>query len=156
MEFDMNVFDCFMNQALLGVGDKEHFNAMTIGWGALGTMWGKPSCTVYVRHSRYTHELLEDTDIFTVSFFDPKYKKNMVVYGQKSGRDTDKEAISGFTLEKKGEGVGFKEAKKTLVCRKLYKQTLDTNLMPQDIVEKHYPNGDVHDMYIAEVLEIID
>ena len=58
--------------------------------------------------------------------------------------------------EKKGEGVGFKEAKKTLVCRKLYKQTLDTNLMPQDIVEKHYPNGDVHDMYIAEVLEIIE
>ena len=32
MEFDMNVFDCFVNQALLGVGDKEHFNAMTIGW----------------------------------------------------------------------------------------------------------------------------
>ena len=31
MEFDMNVFDCFVNQALLGVGDKEHFNAMTSG-----------------------------------------------------------------------------------------------------------------------------
>ena len=46
MEFDMNVFDCFVNQALLGVGDKEHFNAMTIGWGALGTMWGKPCCSL--------------------------------------------------------------------------------------------------------------
>ena len=106
----MNVFDCFVNQALLGVGDKEHFNAMTIGWGALGTMWGKPCCTVYVRHSRYTHELLEGTDIFTVSFFDPKYKKNMVVYGQKSGRDTDKEAI----LRRKVKVLALKKQKRRL------------------------------------------
>ena len=69
MEFDMNVFDCFVNQALLGVGDKEHFNAMTIGWGALGTMWSKPCCTVYVRHSRYTHELLDPSlEVITTIF----------------------------------------------------------------------------------------
>ena len=32
-------------------------NTMTIGWGALGNIWGKPVFTVMVRHSRYTHEL---------------------------------------------------------------------------------------------------
>ena len=34
-------------------------NTMTIGWGALGNIWGKPVFTVMVRHSRYTHELIE-------------------------------------------------------------------------------------------------
>lgn len=33
-------------------GDK--YNAMVIGWGALGTCWSVPTYTVYVRKSRYT------------------------------------------------------------------------------------------------------
>ena len=43
-------------------------NTMTIGWGALGNIWGKPVFTVMVRHSRYTHELIEAHNEFTVSF----------------------------------------------------------------------------------------
>ena len=28
--------------ALLTAGSKEKFNSMTISWGGMGTMWGKP------------------------------------------------------------------------------------------------------------------
>lgn len=30
----------------------EKFNSMVIGWGGLGTIWGKPTFTVYVREHR--------------------------------------------------------------------------------------------------------
>ena len=33
-------------------GDK--FNSMVIGWGHLGTLWGRPTFHVYVRQSRDT------------------------------------------------------------------------------------------------------
>lgn len=42
------------NWALLTAGTADDFNTMTISWGMLGTLWGKPAATVYVRESRYT------------------------------------------------------------------------------------------------------
>ena len=35
--------------ALLTAGDENGFNTMTVSWGAMGFMWGKPSVTVYIR-----------------------------------------------------------------------------------------------------------
>lgn len=42
-------------------------NTMTIAWGSLGFMWGKPIFTAMVRPSRFTYELLEKSGEFTVS-----------------------------------------------------------------------------------------
>ena len=39
--------------AVLTAGEKEKFNAMTISWGGLGTIWNKPVVTVYVKPIRY-------------------------------------------------------------------------------------------------------
>ena len=43
----------------------------------------------------------------------------------------------------------------TLVCRKLYAQEMDLAAMPEEIVSRHYANGDMHTMYIGEVLRVI-
>ena len=60
MEFTTDVLSVFDKKwALLTAGDKEKFNTMTVSWGGLGTIWGKPVATVYVRKSRYTHEFME-------------------------------------------------------------------------------------------------
>lgn len=65
-------------------------NTMTIGWGALGNIWGKPVFTVMVRHSRYTHELIEAHNEFTVSFpLTAAFSKALGLCGSKSGRDMD-------------------------------------------------------------------
>lgn len=45
----------------------EKFNSMVIGWGHLGVIWNLPTITVYVRQSRYTKTLLDETLEFTVS-----------------------------------------------------------------------------------------
>lgn len=44
--------------ALLMAGDKTEANAMTIGWGSTGQIWGndRPSITVYVTQNRHTHQ----------------------------------------------------------------------------------------------------
>ena len=40
------------------VGSKEKSNAMTIGWGGIGTLWGRTALTVYVAEKRYTKEFI--------------------------------------------------------------------------------------------------
>lgn len=142
-------------KALLTAGTGNDFNTMLIGWGALGTMWFKPAATVYVRESRYTKEFMDKQDIFTISFFDEKYMKDEMILGTKSGRDGDKIALTSLTPVKLETGVTFKEAEATLVCKKLYHQEMDISAMPEDIVKSNYAQGNMHTMYIGEVIDVL-
>ena len=50
---------------LLAVRDRQgKLNAMTIGWGLFGGIWGRPMFAVLVRPSRYTYDCLEHTGDF--------------------------------------------------------------------------------------------
>lgn len=142
--------------ALFTVGDKHKFNTMTVSWGGLGTLWHKPVVTVYIRPNRYTYELLQDNDIFTLSFYDEKYKKDLGVLGTKSGRDEDKIALTNLTPDYLKNGTSFKEAKITIICKKIYYQDLDINNIPKTEIDKFYKAEPVHRMFIGEVIDIID
>ena len=156
MKISEDVFSYFNRKwALLTAGTKERYNAMTISWGGLGTIWNKSVATVYVRDSRYTHEFMDKNDYFTVSFYPEDKRKILGVLGTKSGRDMDKIHDSGLTAVSAGESVSFKEAEVTLVCRKLFCQRLELLNIPEEIIKSCYASGDQHDMYIGEVIEII-
>ena len=156
MNFTIDIFDQFSQKwALLTAGDKEKFNTMTVSWGGMGTLWNKPVVTVYVRTSRYTHELMDNGEFFTLSFYPEQYKKTLGVLGSKSGRDIDKMHESGLTPRDAGETVTFAEAEVTLVCRKLFKQRMDRANMPEEVVSRWYKDDADHDMYIGEVVDII-
>lgn len=156
MNLELDILTKFNDQwALLTAGDESSFNTMTISWGGMGTLWNKPVVTTYVRKSRYTHDFMEDNDYFTVSFYPEEYKSVLGVLGSKSGRDMDKMKDSGLTAEMLDKGVTFKEAEMTLVCKKLHKQLLDPDAMPQEAKDAFYGDGDWHDMYIGEIVEII-
>ena len=48
-QFTTDIFAQFDKKwALLCAGTKEKHNTMTISWGGMGTLWGKPVVTVYV------------------------------------------------------------------------------------------------------------
>lgn len=49
-DFTDNPFTFFANAPILAAADStgNGYNAMTIGWGDTGTLWGKPTMTVYV------------------------------------------------------------------------------------------------------------
>lgn len=130
-------------------------NTMTIGWGTMGIEWGKPIFIAYVRGSRHTHQMIENSGEFTVNTPIGEYDSKILgVCGTKSGRDTDKIKELGLTLEEplNCSVPGIKELPLTLECKVLYRmeQTLDT--IPQDILDKYYPGGDFHYAYYAEIV----
>ena len=130
-------------------------NTITVGWGTMGVELGKPIFVAYVRGSRYTHQMIEKSGEFTVNTpvgaFDSKI---LGVCGTASGRDMDKIKELNLTLEEPLNcGVpGIKELPLTLECKVLYRmeQTLDT--IPQDILDRYYPDGDFHYAYYAEIV----
>ena len=149
-------FDLFnKGWALVTAGNMDGFNTMTISWGGLGTLWNRPVATVYVKPIRYTHSFMESNEYFTVSFFDADYRADLATLGTLSGTDGDKVATTQLTPVAVGESVSFKEAKLTLLCKKLYRQDLDKSVMPADVVQKYYIDEAEHTMYVGEVVEMI-
>ena len=162
MTFETDIFSQFDKKwALLTAGTKAKFNMMTISWGGLGTLWNKPVATVYVRTSRYTHDFMDDEEFFTVSFYPESCKQVLGEMGSKSGRDIDKMNNPDLTAKEvptAGSGSGtvtFEEAEVTLVCRKLFRQELKVENIPEDIAASLYATDAPHDMYIGEVVEIL-
>ncbi len=81
--------------ALLITKNGEKVNAMQIGWGYMGYMWNKPSVVVAVRHSRYSYNLLRNSEAFVVSMpVSDDLKEAVKICGSNSGRDMDKIELS--------------------------------------------------------------
>ncbi len=156
MEFNTDIFAQFNNKwALLSAGSVEKHNTMTISWGGMGTLWGKPVVTVYVKPVRYTYNFMNDNDYFTVSFYPDQYKKALALMGKVSGRDVDKDRESGLTVRDLEKAVTYREAEVTLLCKKIYFQDLDRANMPEKAVEMFYKIEEPHRMFIGEVVDII-
>ena len=155
-KFETSAFEVFGKEwALLTAGSIDDYNTMTIIWGGMGTLWAKPVVTVYVKPIRYTYEFMERSDYFTVSFYDEKFRPDLTVLGTESGRDGDKVAKTSLVPVKADDGVTFKQAKRTLLCKKLYTQKLDLEKFPEGVAEKFYVNEPAHVMYIGEVIKIL-
>ena len=125
-EKEYKVFEMFDKQwAIVTAGSIEHYNSCTVSWGSLGNIWehagnSRPTVTVYVHPARYTSEFLKNSDTFTVSFYPESCKKALGYIGSHSGRDGDKAVGAGLTPIEIGQGVTYKEAKLTFLCKKLY------------------------------------
>lgn len=155
-EFTTDIFSLYDKKwGLLCAGTMAEHNAMTISWGGMGTLWGKPVVTVYVRPNRHTYGFMEDSEYFTVGFLKEEFRKAHGIMGSKSGRDMDKDKESGLTPQPAGDSVMYKEAEVTLLCRKIYCQDLDVNAFPEEVREKYYGSEPAHRMYVGEVVDII-
>ena len=75
---------------LLVSGEMEKPNVMTIGWGTIGIIWGKPIFITLVRPSRYTHGLIEKGKEFTVNVPTLEMEEVVSFCGTASGKDYDK------------------------------------------------------------------
>lgn len=120
---EYKIFELFDKQwAIVTAGSMAHYNSCTVSWGSLGNIWGHaghscPIVTVYVHPARYTSEFLRDSDIFTVSFYPESCRKALSYIGSHSGRDGDKIAAAGLTPVVMGQGVTFREANLTFLCK---------------------------------------
>ena len=152
----MDAYDEFANRwALVAAGTPSDHNAMTISWGGVGCIWGKQVVTVYVRPNRHTFTYMEEHEYFTVSFYPDECRKALGIMGSKSGRDCDKDAESGLTAVSCGETVTYREARRTLLCRKLFAQDMKTENFTPEVIRKFYGSEPAHKLYIGEILEIL-
>lgn len=144
----------------------DEVNTMTIGWGTIGIDWSRPIFIAYVRESRYTKQLLEDTGEFTVNVpLGDVDKKILGVCGTRSGRDMNKiEALNLHLEEPLSISVpGIRELPLTLECKVIYKQQQDLSAIPEDILARYYPvepddlhpgsERDYHIAYTAQILK---
>lgn len=146
---------------LLTTKNGDQVNTMTIGWGHIGIEWGKPIFVVYVRESRHTKSMLDKSGEFTVNIPLGEGDRKILGYcGTKSGRDTDKIADLGLTLEE-GETVsvpGIRELPLTLECKVIFQQDQDESILPKELYDRYYPateanpNGDYHTAYYGQIL----
>ena len=131
----------------------EKVNTMTASWGGVGELWNKNVTFTFIRPTRYTYEFVENNDFFTLSFFDEEYKEKLAYLGKVSGRDEDKIGKTGLTVVCDGDIPYFDEAKYVLVCRKLYKDDIEMeNFTDKDFGGKIYAEGNLHRMYVSEIL----
>ena len=158
---NVNIFSLFDSDwALLTAGTlEEGYNAMTISWGQLGSLWGMPGkakkiATVFVKPLRYTFEFMEKSGIFTISWFPREFRKDLGILGSKSGRDGDKLALTGLSPKAVAGGVGYEQASLTLVCRKIYSDKLDRDRIPADAVQGFYLDEEPHHLYIGEIVHM--
>ena len=164
-DFTENGFQWFHDAELLAAGDKEKSNAMTIGWGGIGTLWGRTALTVYVAEKRYTKEFLDKAEYFTVMAFDVEQsrsaegrlqgKKVLNYMGTKSGRDGDKAQALGLHTAYTANGTPYyTEAAMVIECKIMYAAPFDPQYFKSDAPKKMYANfpAGIHSMYIGEVV----
>lgn len=159
-DYETKIFETFNSGwALLTAGDYNNRNSMTVSWGFMGTLWGKNVICVFVRPTRYTFNLMEKSERFTLSFMDESYKGAMKIMGTKSGRDTDKYKESGFVpVYDTDSGVSYiKNANVVFKCKKLYADFFKKECLFDESILKQYKEdlSDMHKFYIAEVTSIL-
>ena len=156
---DYPVFSLFNNRwGLVTAGTADAFNACTLSWGSLGTIWGgpgqgRPIVTIYVHPDRYTHTFLRNNDRFTVSFFPETCRKALEYLGSHSGRKENKIAAAGLTPIFLENGVAYEEATLTLVCRKLYEGPFAQEGLADEIGKGIYDSREPHWIFVGEILE---
>jgi len=148
--------DCLSDGGLLlaSLDPEGKPNAMTIGQGSVGIVWGHPMFVVLVYHSRYTYECIEATGDFTVNVPSPGMAEAVEFCGTVSGRDHDKFAECGFTVGQSQTVTSpyIDECKLVYECNVVY---------PTDVVRDNFLSqielspGDDFRIYFGQILRTL-
>lgn len=165
MNREVNVFDyaghiceAMKSGILLTTKSGDLVNTMTVGWGSIGIEWGKPVFTAYVRDSRYTRQILDETGEFTVNIpMGAVDKKIIALCGTKSGREVDKIRELGLTLQDSPyiSVPGIREFPLTLACKVIFRNVQDESRLPESVQQRYYSAINAKDYHIAYYGEIL-
>ncbi len=150
-----NYIKLLSDWTLITSGTPDQVNVMTASWGGLGTFWEKPVAFCFLNPTRYSVQMMDKGEYYTISFYTEAYKEALKYCGSVSGRTTDKVKGSGLTPIKTPSGAtAFSEAWMILECKKIVSQQLSS----ESIVDKNLPadwtKDGFHKMYIGEILNV--
>lgn len=147
---------CTVEQLPEGKIKTGRVNTMTASWGGVGVLWNKPVATIYLRPTRYTKEIIDQTDTFSLSVLGDKYRTALNYCGSHSGRDGDKFAPAKLNVEYMNGTPWIKEARLVLICRKMYVQEFNPNGFVDELLcKQNYRNDDFHTMYVGEIEKVM-
>lgn len=154
---DLNPFAAIGDRwMLITAGDENGSNTMTASWGGMGIFWGKPAAVAMIRQSRYTKKFVDDSELFTLSFYPDDKKQALAFCGSKSGRDfakDEKAKQAGLTALYLDGTTAYEEAELILVCKKMYRSDLAPDgFIDRSILDAQYKDGDIHTVYVAEII----
>lgn len=154
---EFNPFTKLKNEwALVTAGNKKDYNTMTVSWGGVGVIWGKNVVYIFIRDSRYTKEFIDNGEFFSISYFSNEYHPALAYCGAHSGRDEDKFAKAGLTPAFRHSIPYPDEANFVFLCRKMAAVPMpEDTFIDKDIKDKWYQDGDMHTMYVGEIMEVI-
>ena len=141
--------------AFLTVKDNDKVNTMTISWGSIGFMWQKPIFIAMVRKSRYTTELIEGADSFTISIpYGSDMKNALTICGTKSGRDLDKARAAEISFVPSNAVASpiVDKCNMYYECKIVYKQPMDKEMLMPEIKKSMYSDNDYHTLYYGEII----
>ena len=134
----------------------DKVNTMTIAWGGINFVWHEKVFVAYVRYTRNTFEMLNNTDEFTISIpLSNQLKKELAFCGTKSGRDVDKIEECNFTLIE-GRTINtpiISECEMHYECKVIYKQAMEPGNIKADILKRYYANSNFHVIFYGEIVD---
>lgn len=148
-----NVFALGKDFTVITAGKEEHYNAMIGSGGGLGILFKKPATWSIFRADRYTLEMIQKEKTYTVAYFSEEHRKQLLVLGNKSGRDSEKMKeveLTGMILP--SGDMTFKEAKLVVECRLIqittaYMEDLYSE-EARDFIRDEYENKDYYRKYV--------
>ncbi|MDR0575340.1 MAG: flavin reductase [Tannerella sp.] len=145
---------------VITAGTASHYNSMVASWGGMGILFSKPATWCFLRANRYTLEFMRKEQAYTMAYFDDEYKDDIMLFGTKSGRDSDKMKESKLSSVQTPSGnMAYKEAKLIIEC----KLTEVTTVSPDDfyleegrnfVMDAHKEANDYHKIVFGEITNV--
>ena len=112
---------------VITAGKEEHYNSMTASGGGMGLLFRKPATWILLRADRYTLELIQKEQTYTMSYFADEYKQQVLFLGSKPGKNSGKmKEVKLSGIQTPSGNMSFKEARLIIECK--LTQITTTNL----------------------------
>ena len=148
-------FSLFSSRALAASSSKKGSNALTIGWGGIGTLFSLPCCTIYINKKRYSKIIFDEADYFSVCFFNDEYNEVLdKFYGTLSGKDVDKMNNGPLKVIDIDGVPAFKEAELIIICKMMAKSDFDVDKIYIPRIESWYRKDGVHTIYHGQIIKV--
>jgi flavin reductase (DIM6/NTAB) family NADH-FMN oxidoreductase RutF len=103
---------------VITAGKADHYNSMTASGGGMGVLFKKPTTWCVFQSNRYTLEMIQNEQTYTLSYFPEEYKKQMLFLGSKTGRGTEKmKEVELTSVQTPSGDISFKEAGLIMECK---------------------------------------
>ena len=134
-------------------GKEEHYNSMIGSGGGLGMLFKKPTTWCLIRADRYTLELIQKEQTYTMSYFPNEYKEQILFLGSKSGRDSEKmKEVELTSIQTPSGDISFKEARLIIECKLTALTTANPNDFctqeAKDTINEAYKEANVYRKFV--------